>query len=618
MNKIKSVILSLLVFLIPFSFFPFFQNLVQINIVYVLAFGVLLLVIISFLQSLISKKFVFQTSPLDIPIVIFLSAVLISFFTSATNKMQAFLDPNFGLLMMISLGVLYFYISRSNPNKGGHGGPPLQIFSLAGFIISSLIIILSLEPTKGIGIIPLDLLIFIGFTFMYSFGSLVRSFSAKEEAPKVVQICILIIVSLALGISFVAFSKQGALFPSFSLSFKALFQIFKTLPSAFLGFGIDNYSSVFNRVKDVGYNQTDLWQFPASVDRSTLFHIATTTGLVGLTSFLYLVFSLIKKIKQNLSIKLGFIYALFILIIFPPSLLVFFLIFFLASQTGKNNKEYIFNLSESFSFYSYIILIITASVLFGSVVRYLSSLYLADYFYTQSLVGIKENSFKKVYDNQQKALSYNPYLEQYHLGFTKTHFVLAQNIIDKAASRSASLTFTKESKQMLIEAIQTAINEAQTAVNLNPKKADYWANLAQIYTIIPKELQSPNDTEVNSPQTIAINFIKKAIELDPNNPAYYFQIGQILLSQKKTDEGFKSINKAVELKPNWADGHYQLGILYIQKNDMKNAAKELEITLQNLDPKTDQKEYDIVKQTLDKMKSPQQQAPAQNPEQPPQ
>lgn len=154
MNKIKSVILSLLIFLVPFSFFQiFFQNLVQINIVYVLAFGALLLVIISFLQSLITKKFVFQTSPLDIPVLLFLGAIFLSFFTSTTNKMQAFLDPNFGLLMIISLVILYFYFSHNTP--GRPQGSPLQILSLAGFIISSFIIILSLEPTKGIGVILL-------------------------------------------------------------------------------------------------------------------------------------------------------------------------------------------------------------------------------------------------------------------------------------------------------------------------------------------------------------------------------------------------------------------------------------------------------------------------------
>jgi len=617
MNKIKSVIVFLLVFVVPFMFFPFFQNLVQINIVYILAFGALLLVIISFLQLLISKKLIVQTSPLDIPVILFLSAVSLSFFTTATNKMQALLDPSFGLLMMISLAILYYYVSRisSDSIKGRHGDLPLQVLSLSGFVISSLLIVLSLEPTKGIGVIPLDLLIFIGFTFMYSLGSLVRSFSSKEDMPKIVHICTLIIISLALIISLIAFSKQGVLFPSFSLSFKAMLQIFKNPVSALLGLGMDNYSSVFTRVKDIAYNQTSLWQFPApSLDRSTLFHIISTTGMIGLTSFLYLLFSLTKKIRHHFSLQLDLIYLLCVILIFPPSLLVFFLLFFLVSQTEKKNKEHVVGLSQSFSLYSYAILIITACVFFGSTIRYLSSLYLADYLYIQSFVGMQENKFNKVYDNQKKALSYNSYAELYHLGFARTHFIFAQNIINKAASGSAdvnaqlnsakSLVFTKESKQMLIEAIQFAITENQIAIHLNPKKAEYWAQLAQTFMLIPKELQAPNETEANSPQTAALTYLKKAMELDPNNPVYYFQIGQILLSQKKTEKGFASIKKATELKPNWADAHYQLGILYANKNDMKNATRELEIALANMDSKTNQKEYDAVKQMLDKIKNP--------------
>lgn len=629
LQVLKHAIVLFLIFLVPFSIFPFFQNLIRINIMYFFAFGAILLLIISFSQLLISKKFVFQSGSLDIPVIIFLSAIFLSFITTATNKIQAFLDPSFGLLMMISLAILYFYLSHMQvTNKGGHGGPPLQIFSLSAFIVSSLIIILSLEPTKGIGVIPLELIIFFGFMLVYSLGSLISSFSSEAQTPKVVQICILAIVSIAFIISFIAFSKQGALFPSFSLSLKAVFQIFKNPLTALLGLGIDNYASVFNRVKDVGYNQTNLWQFPAGVDRSTLFHIATTAGMVGFISFLYLLFSLMKNIKKGFSLMLGFVYLLFILVIFPPSLLVFFLIMFLASQTKNNNKEYTFNLSKSFSFYSYAILIITACVLFGATIRYLGTIYLADYFYAQSLFGIKENSFKKVYDNQQKALSYNSFLEQYHLGFARTHFVLAQNIIDKAASESADintspnmtkpLSLTKESKQMLIEAIQTAITENQTVIDLNPKKAEYWANLAQIYTIIPKELQS-NDKDANSPKIIAVNLFKKALSLDPNNPVYYFQISQIYLTQQKAEEAFKYIKKAVAAKPNWADAHYQLAMIYAQKKDMNNMVKELEITLQNLDPKTNQKEYEVVKQTLDQIKNPQPNKPTQpqNQAQPP-
>lgn len=136
--------------------------------------------------------------------------------------------------------------------------------------------------------------------------------------------------------------------------------------------------------------------------------------------------------------------------------------------------------------------------------------------------------------------------------------------------------------------------------------------------MIPKELQTPNE-KTNTSLAAALVYSKKALELDPNNPAYYFQISQIYLAQQKTEEAFKYIKKAVEVKPNWADGHYQLAMLYAQKKDMKNVIKELETTLANLDPKINQTEYDAVKKNLDQIKNPQtnSQAPAENPEQPP-
>lgn len=596
LEKCKYGIILLFTFFVPFAFLPFFQNLVHVNIIYVLAFSALLLLILSFVQFLISKKIALKSGSLNLPIILFVSAIFLSFVTTATNKTQAFLDPNIGPLIIIGLSIFYFY-----GNQYAKKNLFSSLLSLSAFIIASLVIILSLEP-KGVGVIPLELIVFFGFIFINNVGSLISSFSKEQQTSKVVQICVLVITAAALIISFIAFLKQPIIFPSLSLSVKALLETWKHPLTAIFGVGLDNYSAVFTRIKDIAYNQTNLWQTPApNIDRSLLFHIATATGIVGLTAFSYLLFSLIKKIKNNFSAMLSFAYLLCVLVIFPPSFLLFFLIFFLGSQTENNNKEYIFNLSKSFSFYGYFILVVTACVLFGSVLRYIGTMYLADYFYGQSLSGIKENSFNKVYNNQQKAILYNPYLEQYHLGFARTHFILAQNIIDKAASGSAPLVFTKESKQMLVEAIQTAVTENQTALDLNPKKADYWANLAQIYTIIPKELQSAGD----SPQTVAINLFKKAISLDPNNPIFYFQMSQIYFGQQNTDEAFKYAKKAAELKSNWPDAHYQLAMLYGQKKDMDNMAKELEITLENLDPKTNQKEYDATKQLLDKIKTPQ-------------
>jgi len=541
--------------------------------------------------------------------------------------MQALLEQNMGIMMMIALGIYYLYASRIKSNDRANHASPLRlssILSLSGFVISAFIIVFSLEPTKGIGAIPLELIIFLGYVFIQNLSVLISPSANDEQTTKVAYICTLAVVAIALLLSIIGFFKQEMAFPSFLLSFKAYFEIFKNPLTGLFGAGLDNYTSVFYKVKDVAYNQTNLWQMGApAIDRSGLLHIATTAGFVGLATFVYFLISWIKTVfahsengNKQLGLQLSAIFLLSVIVFFSPSFMFFFLLFFLASQATKKSKEYLANLSKSFSLYTYVILIITASVFFGSIIRAVGSFFIADISFAQSMDAMNKTTFnvKTVFDAQQKALINNPFLPVYHVGYSQLNVVLANNIMEKSATGSAdqkSLTLTKEDKQTLINAIQSAIAENQTAIELAPKKAEYWAQLGQIYTLIPKELRDPKETEANSPLLAASTYYKKALELDPKNPAYYFALGQISLNQKKSDEGLKFIKKAIEMKPNWANAHYQLGIMYANNRDMKNATKELETALSNIDQKTSQAEYDAVKKTLDQIKNPQgeQQAP---------
>lgn len=194
------------------------------------------------------------------------------------------------------------------------------------------------------------------------------------------------------------------------------------------------------------------------------------------------------------------------------------------------------------------------------------------------------------------------------------------NILEKSASGSAAgalqpgrsnpLVFTKENNQSIVEVIKIALSEAQTNTGLNPKKAEYWADLAQVYASIPKELVEPDTKESDTPTAASIFYYKKAVELDPKNPLYQLQIGQIYMTQKKTDEGFAYVKKATDLKENWALSHFQLGVFYTQNSDSKNAINELELALANPDLKTNTQEYTIVKTALEKIKAASQQQAA--------
>ncbi|EKD64684.1 MAG: hypothetical protein ACD_50C00325G0003, partial [uncultured bacterium] len=64
---------------------------------YLLGFGVLLLLLISTIRILISKKISWQKNPFDGLIILFITSMTISTLFSSPNKIQALLNPNFGL-----------------------------------------------------------------------------------------------------------------------------------------------------------------------------------------------------------------------------------------------------------------------------------------------------------------------------------------------------------------------------------------------------------------------------------------------------------------------------------------------------------------------------------------
>lgn len=77
----------------------------------------------------------------------------------------------------------------------------------------------------------------------------------------------------------------------------------------------------------------------------------------------------------------------------------------------------------------------------------------------------------------------------------------------------------------------------------------------------------------------ALNDIEMAIDLAPENVAYYIEKGMLCYRVKLTDEGIRSMQKAVEFAPDIADLHYLLGRLYMQKGDKEKAREALEVAL---------------------------------------
>lgn len=107
------------------------------------------------------------------------------------------------------------------------------------------------------------------------------------------------------------------------------------------------------------------------------------------------------------------------------------------------------------------------------------------------------------------------------------------------------------------------------AIDLAPNNDKYWYDL---WNRDPKES--------NNPESI---YAKKALEVNPNNYLVYLNKAIILQSMGKIDEAIEAAKKSVELNRFAFTPHIQLAILYEVKKDVENQEKEYKLVLE-IDP----------------------------------
>ncbi|MFH0979897.1 MAG: hypothetical protein V1803_03060 [Candidatus Roizmanbacteria bacterium] len=615
----EKFILNAFVFLFPFFFLTLTQEYYVTNKLYLLAFAVLFLLLLSTIKLLISKKISWQKRPFDNLILLFLTAVSVSVIFSSPNKIQALLNPSFGLVMMISLAILYFYLSRIN-DLGS------RIYHLGSFILSLLTIAFFFQPFKNISLpqnfaflkssaftplgSQLDLAVFLGFFVVYQLSRLLT----KKQLILNSSLLILNLLALFLTVyKLIPAIRQPAdqlqlILPPFSNSWYAALEVLKNPQTALIGAGIDNFSAVFTRVKDLAYNQSTLWSFNTfNLSRSAVLQILTETGILGLATFGLLIFNVMKsafvKTTADKQFIFSFLYLLICLFIFPTSLIVWFLFFISIAELsriynlGSNINKKIVDLSDLQPIYIGIVIIS-----FGFIIAsgyFLGRSYASEYYFKKSLDGVVKNNLKEIYENQRQAIILNPYMEKFRSNFAQINLVIANNLLQKGEKE-----ITEQDKQTVIQAIQAGIAEAKAVISLNPQKAANWELLASIYRNIINVTKDADAWTVSAYQ--------RAIVLDPQNPIYRISLGGVYYSSAKYEEASRLFEQAVSLKPDWPNAYYNYAWANFQKEDYPQAVNAMENALNLINPKLNKEDYEKAKKDLEefKKKLPEEKEPA--------
>ncbi len=643
-----------IILLFPLIFATFFQDPTATTKLYFLGFGVLALLALATIKLIIDKKISWTKTPFDNGMLLVAITWALSLIISSPNKIQALLNPTTGLVVGVSLVLLYFVATQgAQKDKSASQLLPITVLSLSALAVSILELIFIFNPLKNatlpyaFGFLKnssftplgnqLDVMLFLGFFVVYAIGQLIPKKSESDNSDvltrnKMYVAIATIILVIGLGISVYHVTKPlpinpaqaaadqpksfFASLPPYSISWYGAVETLKNPRSAFFGVGIDNYSRLFTQVKPASYNQTSLWQLNYTIGRSGLLHLWATTGLLGLIAIILLLtsglrFAFHSNEKNHLSFssilrllghhpttpptrseKFALVYIALVLLLFPITLPALFVFVLLLAQIARHGPGSTISRNE-------MDLTGMPPILWGVGIILSALIVGSGFLLTRSATA--EYYFKKSLD----AFSTNNAREVYgnmrnaivvnkYIERYRINFAQLNLLIANNIAAKGEKKITKEDRQQIGQALQAAIAEAKSTVALNPEKAENWANLAGIYRNIINAAQEAEVWTISSYQ--------RAITLDPQNPALRLNLGGVYYSLKNYKDAATFFSQAINLKPNWPNAYYNFAWASFQNKDVATAVNAMQSTISLLDPATNANDIKRAKADLEVFK----------------
>jgi tetratricopeptide (TPR) repeat protein len=591
---------------------------------------VLILLVLYGLKTLILEKLSITRTPFDVPILLFIAALGLSSLFSVARY-----DSLFNFVPVLFAGICFYAITYNIKNQKSFNVLTLSL--LIGGALLSVVTVLNLlkvyifpyEFTKSQTFNPLGssldqtiylgmLLLFAGY-FLYPFAR--RWKTALKNETKNYHLILLSILSLVTIVGFIVSLyitlrlTNPLILPlatGFQTAFASISQDAQRLFAGFLfGAGYGEFAITFLRFKTAAFNQFDsIWNLTFFRSTSFVLELLATTGLVGISSFLFLSYKIVKEKKP-------FIPLIVIVVLFFVLPLAFYhltLFFFLLGLYGAfknltgNTNYFEMELSLSVSKRGYFVLAEGPSeAKFGRSLSVLVFLILfvfvglfgfltfnfvdANITFQKALVFAQQNNGTETYNHQLRSLNTpaGRYVDSYHRLFAQTNLALANSLANSIPQGSSP---SAQQQQTIYSLVQQSINSARQATSLSPFNSVNWQNLSSVY----RALIGFGDNA----DSFALLAAQQSAVFDPTNPQEYINLGGIYYQLQAWDRAIEQFQTAVNLKPDLPNAYYNLGFAYWQKGDLQNAQAALE-RVKNL--VADNKEnLDRINEDLEKLK----------------
>lgn len=607
------IVLSILVVL------PFSDNFLFQSKYYSLVFGTLLLGLVYVFYSLRRGAVEIVLSPFSGALTVFAGAVLASTFFTNNYPVESLLGYG-GIYLSIILFVIFSGTAVDN-SAAKKIIPTLAVSAaiLTGFATIQLF---GFGPANIVNQItgmqiPANLSFSVATSAFIALQVIGLALAAiiietviKKQISKVSAITLpILVIGMVIHIWAVLPGKPGAVvLPSWEASWSVALDTIRTPRAALIGMGPDSYVNMYTRFKPVWMNTRPEWALSFTQGSNMPLTLLATTGFIGLIAWLMLAFVSFKAMRSSHTpdgkTLATILFGTFLLQLFVPSNVViltlqailmigvilsersrFGVLKFqaLAMTIEKKIAEAIPAVSRQTSFPIYLTAgaILIAILILG---------YMTGRSYAASMASFASNKALaaqdavRVYQQQQKSVALNPYLDTYRRQYAATNLLIATSLANKSDA-------TEAEKEQVAQLLQQAVREAQSATLLDQYDVQNWAILAQIYQNMIGAVEQSDE--------FAVQAYVQAIQNDPTNPNLRINVGGIFLGKKQYQDALSLFNQAINLKPDHQNAYYNAAFTLKELNNLPQAKQAYEQLLKLMDPNSE--DYTTVVKELEEL-----------------
>ncbi len=574
----------------------------QAGIAFVVISGLVLMAA----RGILTKNVRLRRTPFDLPIVLLILAALLSsvfavnrfdslitfvpfmfaalFFFIITNTAKKQQDFKFLLGMLIGGGILVSAITLLSYLKIyllPFSFAKVQTFTTFGSLFDQLMYLvlilamalyMALPALKKKAVAEKGSLIFVGGAFVLLLGVVITAI-----AMFTLQKPVILPYQTGFQTAFAAISQDNG----------------RVVQGFLMGSGLGTFLTDFTRFKPATFNASEaLWNLSFLRSSTFALELIATTGLLGILSFLFLIYKIFRTKPLFTPLILAVVLA-FILPFSYSSIMLFFVILALYSVSrgfGEHHNSNFFDVdlrlvtlrqgvfaltdpnSRTSSEHSNLLPVAFAVLVgvFTFVIGIVSVRFLAsDYLFQKSLIYASKNDAQNTYKYQTDAIRMFPQRDGYHRIFSQINLAIANNL---ALSIPQGTQPTQEQQQTIYQLIQQAINSGRNASTVSPQTSVNWQNLSSIYRALIGFGQNADQ--------FALLANQQAIILDPNNPQEYINYGGIYYQLGQWDNAIRQFQYAASLKPDFANAYYNLGHALEQKGDFQGALTQYQTVRQ--------------------------------------